>query len=87
MERNKFKDELSDILNDVEHVNENEVLTPLLTENENIPKKSKLLGGLLAFLSSLSLNCSDVMFVRFSLQIILTKNKRRNAELHGATNT
>ena len=52
-------------------LDEDEFLTPLLTEKENSPQKSKLLGGLLAFLSSLSLNCSDLMFVRFSLQIIV----------------
>jgi drug/metabolite transporter (DMT)-like permease len=86
MERNKSKDEMSDMIDDMEYMNENELLTPLLTENENIPQKSKLLGGLLAFLSSLlftaigvivqqlSLNCSDVMFVRFSLQIILVSS-------------
>ena len=44
MERNKSKDEVSDILDDVEYGNENELLTPLLTENENIPQKSKVLG-------------------------------------------
>ena len=47
MEGDKYTNGMSDILN------ENESLTPLLTEKETSSKKSKVLGGLLAFLSSL----------------------------------